>query len=236
MRILFGLFLIMQLLMLPVPLAAAAAGVPSWRPGDTLILKTVYRLQPDTDKWSDPVYWKWEAKEKILYQDEPAIKVNIDSESFGMNGMMIFRISDHSMRHIQLIKKKRGSNITREVSIPDQRPVASAELFNFSILPVDMPVFPLLKPSTRLITVKKEIDAGLNVKQVWQQRARLVEKMPAEIKSAMMPEKDIIHVICRFDQELLFEQYWCHDIPLPIYGETPKMKYWLERKANEKKE
>ena len=214
--------LLLFVLAFPVRGAAEDGVSPVWKEGDTWLVKAVYRLHPDEDKWSGPVLWEY----TIVGFDEDGseghyiLEIRNQKGHMKLTSRLIYRAEDLSLIRAEITKTRRGQEFVKVLTYHGGTPVVTEQ----TLTPYDIPVFPLTCPSSLDFEVTRQVD---QLKAVQNIRQEVRQVSGAEGLPDQLPGQDLIEVKCIGKDGLIFEQYWDKNSPWPVYGRNGNMKYWL---------
>jgi len=201
---------------------------PSWKVGDTWVVKAVYPDPFENGKWSSPVFWEYEvAREESLASGNCVIiEVLEKTEKEDRQPLRLtYRLKDHRLLRAEITKTRQGKESLIQLTYEGEYPVETQQ----SPVPFDSPVFPLRIPSSVMFSIQKDISGGLKKTEPMRQ---VVQKVHGLAESADVPgeynRKELIRVQCEDAQgNVIFSQYWDETSPWPVYGSNVNMKYWL---------
>ena len=220
-----GLFLV---LLLPAISLSNDSFYPAWKVGESWNVKAVYPHPVEKDQWSVPVLWKYkvEGQERGPSGDCLVIAVyKAEEEKEEPALRLIYRSRDRRLMRAETTKVLRGRKVLKVLTYDGEYPVEAQQ----SPVPFDSPAFPIRIPSSLAFSVTKEMSGGLKRIKTIRQEIRMVPGLEElkDLAGAYNP-KELMEVRCEdVDGKLLFSQYWDKNLPWPVYGQNPSMKYWL---------
>ena len=199
---------------------AADNFLPAWQVGATWVVEAVYPLPLKDGEWSDPVLWEYRisgCREGCYILD-----INDMKGLLKLSARLFYRQDDLSLARAEITRTRRGKPAVRVLTRDRGVPVRTEH----TLTPFDMPVLPLLLPSSIDYLVTRHIDRELKIKETVRQEARRVRGI--EGLPDLPGERDLIEVRCLSkDGTLIFLQYWDENSPWPVYGRNRNMKYRL---------
>ncbi|WP_207680963.1 hypothetical protein [Desulfonema magnum] len=216
---------------------AAASDVicPAWKIGDKWLVKSVYQSPLKKDSWSAPVYWEYRVTgcEKSGSEDCYIISVKDHDGSLNLTAKLTYRLERGEKSFAvpvlvksEIKKKRRGKPITKTLTYDKKIPIRTEQ----TLIPFDMPVFPLRFPSSDDFTVIKHVSQTLRTSEMLRQEVRKVQGGIKELPE-WSGKRELTEVKCISNNNaLIFVQYWCEDFLWPLFGRNGNMQYWLVEK------
>jgi hypothetical protein len=203
--------------------------IPSWKVGDTWVVKAVYPVPFEKEQWSNPVFWEYQVKDQgngSSSGNALVIEVRRKEEKNSVPALrLIYRSGDYCLLRAETTKIIRGMKTLKVLTYEGKYPVKTQQ----SPIPFDSPVFPLRIPSSVLFPFAKNVSEELTKTETIRQAVRKVSGL-AELKDfpGGYDPKELIEVRCEDIQgNVVFSQYWDKAFGWPVYGENLNMKYWL---------
>lgn len=200
---------------------------PTWQAGHSWTVKAVYRQYGPDREWSTPVFWKYQIGESVTLDGEPCMAVAVNSVHPGpeLAARLLFRASDFSLVQAELAKTRRGKTVSQTLSYTGGAPVKTEQ----TLIPFDMPVFPLVPPSEAGFAVQKPVGQDMILTENLRQTTRIAINPEGAIDTQGKPlQGAYTRVECLTpDNASLFLQYWQEGLPWPVYGRNADMQYWF---------
>jgi hypothetical protein len=236
-----GMTVVLLMLLWIILPATQAAGAdmmicPDWKTGDKWTVKAVYRSFKTAD-WSDPVYWEYTVTD-CKADDCYLIEVKNQNEKPNLTARFTYRKSPPAplcergeecnafgLDKAEISKMRRGKEISNVLTYKKGVPIQTEQ----TLIPFDMPVFPLRFPFSADYSLSKPVTGELNATEIIRQECRQVQK--AEELTDWTQDQPLTEVKCSKvtgkETKLIFVQYWHKDYPWPLFGQNQNMKYWL---------
>jgi hypothetical protein len=204
----------------------AMAFSPSWTPGDSWTIEVRYARPLSPEKWSDPVYWKYDFKEAVE-EEKPGFVLEARSMVDDKLGLRISFTKDMVPVKIAKIRKVGVREEIVETNLESGFPSTTS----YSMAPSDFPVFPLAVPDSRFFEKVRPFGKGsdLRIKETVHQETRWIDEIPADERFELDRSlKNVVEVKVSYpDREVWFVQFWDPDLAWPLLGENNNMVYRL---------
>lgn len=122
--------------------------VPSWKIGEKWVLEASYRDQRlQGDVWLPPVQWVFQVKSMKSVQRTNCYVVHVYPKAKNLKLQAILYLSTRDLRPMRLIEIFPTANGVKNREVPIDPFHAEPLLGDDTLIPYDLPVFPLVRPS-----------------------------------------------------------------------------------------
>jgi hypothetical protein len=200
---------------------------PLWKAGDTWTVAISYVRAFGSQKWSEPMYWKYSVSSDTGSKEQPGLILEARDKTDNFLGLRMRLSSDLVPVNVQTFRKIRGRQLMTETKPASGFPL----LVTHTLAAFDFPVFPLKAPSSKTFAGIQTLSrtSSLRMPKILKQENCWVGTIP-EIYGVELEtnSRELIEVkVLSQDNDILFFQYWDKSLPWPLYGENKNMKYWL---------
>ena len=198
---------------------------PVWQEGQTWLVKVSYPDFSRKDEWSSPVVWRYTVVGESGVGAERLLIVEVSREGENASqaaATLTVHATDMSPKEVETTKMRRGKPLSTTVKYEEKRPLITQT----SMVPIDLPIFPLQLGERNGYPVTQELAGDLMRK-----REIIVDTTESRIPESERAKSDTsayFKVTVAFDDgDILFTQYWKEGKPWPSFGMNGSMKYWL---------